>query len=250
MMFNNWLVISRAENYVSPKGYTATYWLCECQCENKTKRKFRAGYLKSGKTKNCGCDKSHYISKVNNLIGKTFGKLTVIERYYGNNIKNTRNKVVWLCKCECGNEKAVIVDDLKSGKVKSCGCLISNAENEIEEFLRINNIIFIKQFIFDNCKNIRVLPFDFAIFNIDFDFKFLIEANGHFHYHLGGFKNAEEKLFYNQYCDMIKQQYCNYNNFDLLIIPYWKFYEKENIIAEKLIKYNLINLKNIIYLYD
>lgn len=32
-------------------------------------------------------------------------------------------KNLWLCKCDCGNEKVVAVDKLHSGNTKSCGCL-------------------------------------------------------------------------------------------------------------------------------
>lgn len=58
---------------------------------------------------------------VNNLVGKKFGKLTVISR-----AENTKDgKARWLCKCDCGKikSKSVTTYDLQSGKVKSCGCL-------------------------------------------------------------------------------------------------------------------------------
>lgn len=56
--------------------------------------------------------------KVKNLLGKTFGRLTVICR-----AKNDkRGKARWLCKCECGNRVAILADSLLSGKTKSCGC--------------------------------------------------------------------------------------------------------------------------------
>jgi len=32
-------------------------------------------------------------------------------------------KAVWLCRCECGNEKSIRSGDLRTGKSKSCGCL-------------------------------------------------------------------------------------------------------------------------------
>ena len=56
-----------------------------------------------------------------NLIGKKFGKLTVIEEVTSN-IKYRR---AWRCKCECGNTKDIIVSTggLKSGHTQSCGCL-------------------------------------------------------------------------------------------------------------------------------
>ena len=61
------------------------------------------------------------MSEVANLIGLKFDKLTVIER--GKNLSN--GKATWICVCDCGKrkEKSVTTSDLRSGKVKSCGCL-------------------------------------------------------------------------------------------------------------------------------
>ena len=65
------------------------------------------------------------MSKVNDLTGMKFGKLTVIERK-----GSIRNKAAWLCKCECGNETIVASDKLKSGHTKSCGCLKKEVPEE------------------------------------------------------------------------------------------------------------------------
>lgn len=56
--------------------------------------------------------------KVENLTGKKFGRLTVIIR-----TKSKNKRAMWLCKCNCGNEKIVSSADLLKGCVKSCGCL-------------------------------------------------------------------------------------------------------------------------------
>lgn len=50
--------------------------------------------------------------------GERYGKLLVIE-HRG---KDLRGKHLWLCKCDCGNYKVVVSDNLSSGKSKSCGC--------------------------------------------------------------------------------------------------------------------------------
>ena len=55
----------------------------------------------------------------NDLIGHKFGKLTVIK----NVGTNKRHNTLWLCKCECGNNKIVARDKLITGNTKSCGCL-------------------------------------------------------------------------------------------------------------------------------
>ncbi len=51
--------------------------------------------------------------------GLKYGRLTVVKH----NGKDKRNKHLWLCKCECGNEKVVVSDNLSSGRSNSCGCL-------------------------------------------------------------------------------------------------------------------------------
>jgi len=54
----------------------------------------------------------------NNLIGKKFGRLSVV----GIDDRNTR-KTYYYCVCDCGNMKSVRSDGLTSGAVQSCGCL-------------------------------------------------------------------------------------------------------------------------------
>ena len=52
------------------------------------------------------------------ITGLRFGKLIVVHPLY----KNKENKVLWLCKCDCGNEKIIIGKSLRSGLTTSCGC--------------------------------------------------------------------------------------------------------------------------------
>jgi len=53
------------------------------------------------------------------LTGKRSGKLTIIKDVG----KDKNGKILWLCKCECGNEKEIRSDQLTSGRTQSCGCL-------------------------------------------------------------------------------------------------------------------------------
>lgn len=52
------------------------------------------------------------------LTGKKFGKLTVLKKI--NRKKN--GSWLWLCKCDCGNEKEATTRDLNGKRVRSCGC--------------------------------------------------------------------------------------------------------------------------------
>lgn len=59
------------------------------------------------------------------IIGKKFGRLTVIKKV-ANIWKSKLRKrgfIAFLCKCECNNEKIVAKMDLISKNTKSCGCL-------------------------------------------------------------------------------------------------------------------------------
>jgi hypothetical protein len=53
------------------------------------------------------------------LKGKTFGRLVVV----GFEGRGDYNKLIWLCRCICGNETRVLADNLNNGRTKSCGCL-------------------------------------------------------------------------------------------------------------------------------
>lgn len=105
----------------------SVFWKCKCDCGNIVD--VLASRLKSGNTRSCGCLQNGF----NDLSGKRFGKLTVIEqtskREYGN--------IIWKCKCDCGNSVLVRGDSLTSGATTSCGCV---GLEKLKEF-RENNYI-------------------------------------------------------------------------------------------------------------
>ena len=79
----------------------------------------RINSIVSNNKKSCGC--------LNNLIGRKFGKLTVVE-YTGRT--NTQKAKLWLCKCDCGNFCEVSTGNLQSGHTQSCGCLRDESYKE------------------------------------------------------------------------------------------------------------------------
>ena len=54
------------------------------------------------------------------LIGQRFGRLLVIEKMVQ---RDRFKKVVWKCKCDCGNEHLINTKSLRSSNVQSCGWL-------------------------------------------------------------------------------------------------------------------------------
>ncbi len=59
------------------------------------------------------------MSRAKDLTGQKFGKLTAISR---TEKKGHKGLAVWLCVCECGRLTEVESYNLRSGRVKSCGC--------------------------------------------------------------------------------------------------------------------------------
>lgn len=53
------------------------------------------------------------------LTGKKYGKLTVVKR----DGTDSQRNITWLCECECGNQKVIRGNNLKSGNTLSCGCV-------------------------------------------------------------------------------------------------------------------------------
>lgn len=103
------VVLSRGENDNNGKAR----WYCQCDCGNTILA--RGTDLRRGKTKTCGCSS---IKAEQSLIGQRFGTLEVIEFTR----RNDSNKLMYRCKCDCGNEIEVIGQHLKNGNTKSCGC--------------------------------------------------------------------------------------------------------------------------------
>lgn len=58
------------------------------------------------------------MSKIKDLTGQKFGRLTVIRRAGSNN----SGRALWLCSCECGNDSIKVGKLLLNGHCKSCGC--------------------------------------------------------------------------------------------------------------------------------
>lgn len=54
-----------------------------------------------------------------NIAGMRFGRLTALAAC--SNVESMAAK--WLCSCNCGKEKTVDSYGLRSGRVRSCGCL-------------------------------------------------------------------------------------------------------------------------------
>jgi hypothetical protein len=60
------------------------------------------------------------------LAGQRFGRLVAQEVAD----KDLRGNVRWLCRCDCGEQRAVPASELARGGTRSCGCLRAEASRE------------------------------------------------------------------------------------------------------------------------
>lgn len=238
--FGRLTVIGRGKDSIRNNGAEIPTWVCKCECGNIVS--VEQCLLKSGGTKSCGCFKSESSSERFSLKleGRKFGKLTVIKRNGTITNNDGTQHLLWLCQCECGNQKEVRGGDLTTGKVKSCGCMSSYGEEIITKVLVDNNIKFVSQFTFPDLLSEKGhrLRFDFAVLNEEQKLLFLLEYQGIQHYVARqDFKNDFGKR-QREVTDEQKKNYCLEHNIILEEITYKQDTEEE--IKEILKKYKLI----------
>jgi DNA-directed RNA polymerase subunit RPC12/RpoP len=138
---------------------------------------------------------------------------------------------IWKC-LKCGHEWRTPIARRTSMGTGCPKCKESSGEKRISNWLSDNNIFFIRQFVFSDCRNINVLPFDFYIPNINM----CIEYNGIQHYSVSrGFFGGEDELEKRQNLDAIKKQYCKANRIRFLEIPYTEFKNIDGILTNSIL---------------
>lgn len=148
-------------------------------------------------------------------IGDVVDGLLITNRY-----KQPGYKYYEYCCTIDGYNGTIREDHLASGH----GCPIchnSVGEKQIKKYLTRHNINFIQQHTFDDCKNIRALPFDFYLP----DYNVCIEYDGMQHFEPVDFGGngqewARKQLESLKMRDGIKNDYCVSNNILLCRIKY------------------------------
>lgn len=145
----------------------------------------------------------------------------VIEEYKGSYIN-----ILHRCKID-GYIWSAKPANILSGK--GCPqCNESYGERRIRQWLEKYNIKYKYQKTFDDCRDIRVLPFDFYVP----EYNTCIEYDGEQHFRPVKFDGKDDETAIKQfektrYHDEIKTKYCEDNNIHLLRIPYFKNVEEE-----------------------
>lgn len=240
----NYILVSSEEDYVDAATNSLKY-ICPKHI-NKGIQKISLGHLKDGR----GCyycgreitESAHMIDlsddEENKIMCENKGFIYV---------ETIRENGYIYIKYICKKHPEIGIQKMRKGNMKRdniVGCpycfdtkkfKFSKGERRISEILDSLNITYIKQYIFENCKDNRCLPFDFYVL----DYNLCIEYDGQHHYYPVTFNGVSKEQAIINYKntlkhDKIKNEYCENNNIKLLRIPFWEFNNIEVIIKEYL----------------
>lgn len=132
--FGRWIIVKEVETRKRQR-----YFLCECSCVDKTRKKIQLHSLKSGLSSSCGCYNRELASERGlntgkNYTGQIFGRLTILSEIERN--KHGKRQVMAQCSCD-GNIDKYVLERLKSGVTTSCGCYSS--EKRVERTYQVKD---------------------------------------------------------------------------------------------------------------
>lgn len=107
-MYNDWFVIEEVKT-----GSPARHYRCKCKCG--IIKIVRNDSLKSGKSGRCAECRHKNLLKVDETLGKRFGKWIVLEK-----IDNNKKAYKYLCLCDCGNKCEISGNALRRGRTMQC----------------------------------------------------------------------------------------------------------------------------------
>ena len=204
--------------YILDSEYIKNSTPIHCQDKDGYRYKISLQNLQKGKTPRMFSWANNFDDcyfNLNNFILKNNLNNKVLEIYPSGKAKFT---------CSCGGEFITDVYRFISKGKRRCEKgtkKISGLELTVMDYLKENNIKFEYQYSYSDCKNKRLMPFDFYLS----DYNTCIEVDGdqHFHYaFINDRKKAQENLKKVQKNDIKKEKYCSQHGINLIRIPYWE----------------------------
>ena len=193
----------------------------------QTTKNVSSNNLLNGNTHSCGCYRQELGSQnMQDLTGQRFGKLVATNP---TGEKTRYGSKIWECHCDCGCTTYVSAANLKGGSTNSCGCITSKGNFKVTQLLTQNNILFEKEYSFEDLMNTDTnykLFFDFAVLDEHNRLSYLIEYDGEQHFLTrpqGYF--SEKSIEKIHFSDKKKNEYCLEHNIPLIRIPYTRFNE-------------------------
>jgi len=191
---------------------------------NKTPNKFLQGDRCPLCSKKLKKTTEEFKKEVFNLVGDEY---TVLGEYINNSTKIKMKHNI----CNFEYEVRPVNFLTKDNRCPKCK-RESKGELKIKEYLDNKNIKYIKEKRFKNCKYKNYLPFDFYLeeYNLCIEF----DGKQHFDKNTIFYKNDKKEFELQKKRDLIKNEFCNNSNINLLRIPYTDICNIETILDKKL----------------
>lgn len=219
---NNWFILDYLDNHK---------FKCKCICGNV--KEVNPYNIINNLSKDCGCGRNKKISdmmSIDSLVGERYGKLVVLKEIG----KNKWGKIIYKCKCDCGNEVNVLSNSLRTNHTQSCGCTKSIMPSKIKSYLEeLGYHVDMEKRINLVNKNISYLVFDLYVEELNLAIEY--DGKPHFVPIDWGGKGIEwaiKNLEYGQMRDVEKDKYCYENDIFLLRIPFTRKDNFETLINE------------------
>lgn len=179
-------------------------------------------------------DTEYYKNEVSNLVGEEY---SVLSEYINakTHIKMRHNSD------NCNNNEYEVMPDAFLRGNRCPRCIESLGEKKIRECLDRFSVNYIEEYRINDCRNIRPLPFDFAIFK-NGSLLCLIEYDGRQHFNESDWFGGRDNFLSVRENDGIKNSYCKENHIDLIRIPYWEYENIESILDEQ----GVLDIKEIV----
>ena len=220
------LVVLRQDGYHTyPNGDREYRWLCQCDCGGTISVLGKS--LKVNGPHSCNCYR-HVRNIVNDMLGRKFGKLTVMAREKDLYTKQGTVIDQWLCHCDCGNNVVVRGASLRNGHTSSCGCYrlemltginyMSKSETAVANVLDELGVIYVAQKTYCDLVGVanNLLSYDFCV-NMNGD-DYLIECQGLQHYQSVEFFGGEHGFGCQKVHDYRKAKYAEEHDYKLLAL--------------------------------
>lgn len=153
---------------------------CICDCGNE--KTVRISNLRNGHVKSCGCLRKEQIAEKGrqreiSLVGQRFGYLTVVKRAEDYISPKGFRSIVYECLCDCGKTTFVHRSSLKSGNIKSCGCMQRKLNGEAHK--KYNEYDLSGEYGIGKDGNDKEFYFDLEDYDLIKDYRWQVEDDNY-----------------------------------------------------------------------
>lgn len=234
--YGNLIVTNERSELINDRLYTVCDYVCDCGVESSA---YKSNILK-GATTSCGCKKFEVYVSEEEIVGRKYGGLTVINEAPLIITDGGYRQRRFNCHCSYCNESVEISMDglMNHGRV-SCGCInMSRHELLVQGILDSLDVCYEYEARFSDLIGVggKKLSYDFK-FEINGSI-YLIECQGQQHYEPIEYFGGMDQFLTQQAHDDMKRNYAVDNGLILIEFPYYLSNENikrnlKQLIAEK-----------------